>query len=76
MDGLMMDTPLSLIHLFDRATRLFADKEVVTATPSGLERMSYGEWGERTRRLGGALDNLGISGRPGGYLRLEYVTSP
>ena len=61
MDGLMMDTPLSLIHVFDRATRLFADKEVVTATPSGRERISYGEWGERTRRLGGVLDDLGIS---------------
>jgi fatty-acyl-CoA synthase len=61
MDGLMMDTPLSLIHLFDRATRLFADKEVITATPSGLQRVSYGEWGERTRRLGGVLDDLGIS---------------
>ena len=61
MDGLMMDTPLSLIHLFDRATRLFPDKEVVTATPTGLQRVSYGEWGERTRRLGGVLDDLGIS---------------
>ena len=61
MDGLMMDTPVSLIHLFDRATRLFADKEVITATPSGLQRVSYGEWGERTRRLGGVLDDLGIS---------------
>ncbi|MDG2427985.1 MAG: long-chain fatty acid--CoA ligase [Acidimicrobiales bacterium] len=61
MDGLMMDTPLSLIHLFDRATRLFPNKEVVTATPSGLERVTYEAWGERTRRLGGVLDNLGIS---------------
>ena len=61
MDGLMMDTPLSLVHLFDRATRLFPEKEVVTATPSGLERVTYGEWGERTRRLGGVLDDLGIS---------------
>ena len=61
MDGLMMDTPLSLIHVFDRATRLFADKEVVTATPTGRERVSYAEWGERTRRLGGVLDDLGIS---------------
>jgi fatty-acyl-CoA synthase len=57
----MMDTPLSLIHVFDRATRLFADKEVVTATPTGRERVSYAEWGERTRRLGGVLDDLGIS---------------
>jgi len=64
MDGLMMDTPLSLIHIFDRATRLFADKEVVTATPTGRERVSYAEWGERTRRLGGVLDDLGI--REGG----------
>ena len=61
MDGLMMDNPLSLIHLFDRATNLFADKQIVTATPSGRERLSYGDWGERTRRLGGVLDDLGIS---------------
>ena len=61
MDGLMMDTPLSLIHLFDRATRLFADKQVLTATPTGIQRITYGEWGERTRRLGGVLDDLGIS---------------
>jgi fatty-acyl-CoA synthase len=61
MDGLMMDTPLSLIHLFDRGTRLFADKEVVTASPVGVQRVTYREWGERTRRLGGVLDDLGIS---------------
>ena len=61
MDGLMMDTPLSLVHLFDRGTRLFADKEVVTASPAGVQRVTYGEWGERTRRLGGVLDDLGIS---------------
>ena len=61
MDGLMMDTPLSLIHLFNRAERLFSDKTIVTATPTGRERLTYGAWAERTRRLGGVLDNLGIS---------------
>ena len=61
MDGLMMDTPLSLIHLFNRAERLFSDKTIVTATPAGRERLTYGAWAERTRRLGGVLDNLGIS---------------
>ena len=61
MDGLMMNVPLSLSHIFDRAERLFPDKEVVTATPTGRERTSYGQWAERTRRLGGALDNLGIT---------------
>lgn len=61
MDGLMMDAPLSLRHIFNRAEHLFPDKEVVTATPTGRERASYGKWAERTRRLGGALDNLGIT---------------
>ncbi len=61
MDGLMMDVPLSLSHIFNRAEHLFPDKEVVTATPTGRERTSYGRWAERTRRLGGALDNLGIT---------------
>ena len=61
MDGLMMDVPLSLSHIFNRAEHLFPDKEVVTATPTGRERTSYGQWAERTRRLGGALDDLGIT---------------
>ena len=61
MDGLMMDVPLSLSHIFNRAEHLFPDKEVVTATPTGRERTSYGQWAERTRRLGGALNNLGIT---------------
>ena len=45
MDGLMMDTPLSLVHLFDRNTRLFPDKGVITASPAGVQRVTYGEWG-------------------------------
>ena len=61
MDGLMQDAPLALTHFFDRAEQLFPEKSVVTATPLGLERTSYGTWAERTRRLGGVLDALGIS---------------
>ena len=61
MDGLMMKTPLSMTTMFDRAEQLFPKKEVVTATPTGKQRMTYGAWAERTRRLGGALDMLGIS---------------
>ncbi|MEX2626628.1 MAG: long-chain fatty acid--CoA ligase [Ilumatobacteraceae bacterium] len=61
MKGLMQDTPLSITHLFDRAERYFAHKTVVTATGSGRERTTYGDWAARTRRLGGALDTLGIS---------------
>src|SRR5439155_23962597 len=62
MQGLMQDYQLSLPHFFHRAERLFPTKEVVTATPTGVERTSYGTWAERTRRLGGALDVLGVSG--------------
>ena len=55
----MQDYPLTLPHLFHRGERLFPDKEVVTATATGRERTTYGEWAERTRRLGGVLDTLG-----------------
>ena len=34
----MQDVPLTLPHFFDRAERLFFDKELVTATATGLER--------------------------------------
>jgi fatty-acyl-CoA synthase len=61
MDGLMQDFPLTLPHIHRRAERLFADKQVVTVTATGKESETYGEWAERTRRLGGVLDTLGIS---------------
>ncbi len=61
MEGLMQDRPLVLPHLFDRAERLFPKKEVVTATATGRDRVTYGEWAARTRKLGGVLDTLGIS---------------
>jgi fatty-acyl-CoA synthase len=61
MQGLMQDRPLSITHLFTRAERIFPGKEIVTATKNGLERTDYGAWAERTRRLGGVLDDLGIS---------------
>jgi len=65
----MQDRPLVLTHFFGRAERLFKDKGIVTATGTGLERVTYGEWAERTRRLGGVLDDLGVSsdGRVGTF---------
>jgi fatty-acyl-CoA synthase len=69
MLGLMQDYPLTLPHIFHRAERLFANKEIVTATATGRERTTYGQWAERTRRLAGALDQLGIppAGRVGTF---------
>ncbi len=61
MQGLMQDTPLSIIHLFDRAEKYFPSKTITTATATGLQRLNYGTWAHRTRLLGGALANLGIS---------------
>ena len=61
MRGLMQDFPLTLPHLFERAERLFADKEVVTVTATGRDRLTYGAWAERARRLGGVLEALGVS---------------
>ena len=61
MKGLMQDVPMTLVHFFDRAERLFPDKAIVTATGTGRDRITYGEWAARTRRLGGVLDALGVS---------------
>ncbi|HET9732985.1 MAG TPA: long-chain fatty acid--CoA ligase [Acidimicrobiales bacterium] len=62
MQGLMQDVPLSLDFIFRRAEQLWPSKRILTATPSGVERTTFGAWADRTRRLGGALDDLGVSG--------------
>ena len=61
MQGTMQDRPLTLTHLFERAERYTPGKQIITGTAAGVERTTYGEWAARTRRLGGALDQLGIS---------------
>ncbi len=70
MQGLMQDVPLSLSHVFERAERLWAGRSIVTATVGGgRERTTYGAWAQRTRRLAGVLDDLGVSadGRVGTF---------
>ena len=59
--GLMQDVPLGILHLFDRAEKYFGHKTIVTATGTGLERTTYAQWAERTRKVGTVLDQLGIS---------------
>ncbi len=67
MQGLMQNTPLTLPMMFRRAERHFGDKTIVTAgrkpadRPAPLERTTYADWAQRTRRLGGVLDALEIS---------------
>src|SRR5579862_1955503 len=58
----MQEVPLTLVHAFERGERLFGANEVVTAIGDGTrERITYASWADRTRRLGGALDALGLS---------------
>jgi fatty-acyl-CoA synthase len=69
MQGLMSSYPLTLTHVFNRAERLFSDKGVATVHAGGIERITYGEWAQRTRRLATVLDQLGVSadGRVGTF---------
>ena len=61
MQGLMQDIPLSLDFIFRRAEQLWGGKRLLTVTPKGVEATTYCAWADRTRRLGGALDELAIS---------------
>src|ERR687898_931022 len=61
MQGLMSQYPLTLTHVFSRAERLFPDKGVATVTAGSIDRITYREWAERTRKLASVLDTLGIS---------------
>src|SRR3954454_1986215 len=69
MQGLMSSYPLTLVHVFRRAERLFPEKRVATAQGGEIVRTTYGEWADRTRRLAGVLDELGVSadGRVGTF---------
>jgi acyl-CoA synthetase (AMP-forming)/AMP-acid ligase II len=60
MQGLMMDYPLTIQHIFQRATRLFPHKEIVTRIEDGYVRSTYGQFGERVQRLANVLRDLGI----------------
>ncbi|MBX5459076.1 MAG: long-chain fatty acid--CoA ligase [Thermogemmatispora sp.] len=57
----MMNYPLTLQHAFNRATRLFYRKEVVTQTEDGLHRYTYADWGKRTMQLANALKEAGVA---------------
>ena len=62
MQATMMDVPLSLNHLLDRAGQLFGGNEIVSRLPDkSLKRHSYAQYHRRTRALASALQKLGIN---------------
>jgi len=61
MRGTMMDFPLTLPTLLDRAGRLFPRVEIVSRRPDlSIHRSNYGEFHRRARRLASALTKLGL----------------
>ncbi|MGY1771794.1 long-chain fatty acid--CoA ligase [Blastococcus sp. SYSU D00813] len=69
MRGLMQDYPLTIDAIFRHVEQHYGDGTIATAGPGGVHRVTYAEWADRTRRLGGVLDTLGISadGRVGTF---------
>jgi fatty-acyl-CoA synthase len=57
----MMDFPLTLQLVFERGTRLFPDREIVTGGITGQHRYTYREFGQRVNRLANALKSLGLN---------------
>jgi fatty-acyl-CoA synthase len=61
MRGTMMDFPLTLPTLLDRAGRLFPSVEIVSGQPDrSIARSNYGEFHRRARRLASAMTKLGL----------------
>lgn len=56
----MMNTPLSLVSLIERAEKLFPKKEIISRTHSGIFKYNYDEMVKRTRALSSALTKLGV----------------
>ncbi|MDH5163800.1 long-chain fatty acid--CoA ligase [Heyndrickxia oleronia] len=56
----MMQVPLTVGSLLERAEKFFPKKEIVSRTLSGISRFTYKEIGQRTRKLACALERLGI----------------
>jgi len=61
MRGTMMQYPLTLVHLFERAEKFFPDSEIVSRLPDrSLHRYAYADFCRRVRALGGALRRMGL----------------
>jgi len=53
--------PLTLHTVFERSQSLFAKKEIVSRTSSGIHRYTYADFGRRTKQLASALQQLGVN---------------
>jgi fatty-acyl-CoA synthase len=60
MQGLMMDYPLTLPHILERAAKLFPHKEIASKMPDGMHRYRYADFHRRVHALARALEQLGV----------------
>ena len=61
MQGTMMNYPLTLAHILERAGKLFPDREVVSRLPDrSLHRCTFGDIYRRARALAAGLQNAGL----------------
>ena len=61
MDGLMMNYPLTLVHLLERVNQLFAKVEIVSREPDrSIYRYTYADFYRRARQLAKALTRAGV----------------
>ena len=61
MLGRMMDYPLTITHLLDRARRYHARSEIVSVRPDRSQtRTTYADLATRSARLANALAKLGV----------------
>jgi fatty-acyl-CoA synthase len=61
MQGLMMNYPLTLNHVLERAGKLFPDVEIVSRMPDrSLHRHAYKDFYRRARALAHALQQAGL----------------
>jgi len=60
MRGLMQEQPLLISTLIEHAQHAHPAREIVSRSPEGLVRTSYGEVAQRARRMSTVLANLGV----------------
>ncbi|CAM3545152.1 long-chain fatty acid--CoA ligase [Corallococcus sp. ZKHCc1 1396] len=64
LTGRMMDFPLTLTHILERARSYYATQEIVSRNPDkSLHRYTYADFHKRTSQLANALTRLGV--KPG-----------
>ncbi len=60
MRGLMMDYPLTLPHILERAAKLYGKREIASKSPAGMHRYTYADFHRRVHRLAHALARIGL----------------